>query len=267
MRPWQPLAAPRPIRCAGRVRLSPGTGITGPGRGLARGGCHRGRSDRPAAAAEPGRADAVGLRDEQGEVSRPARSAARPARAVDGQHRRAERADCRRSRAVGRPCGLLSAGASRAKFHPGGNWFLPAVALGFAGRISRGPHRRVFEVPRRRSCRLAATRPMRKPGSRWPGAAPRLIPTASDAILPATACPAALRACGRGRRVEVGCEACHGPSAAHVGDPKARTALYAQARDRCESCHDRENSPQFAYAAYWARDPPRRTSPARSREK
>jgi hypothetical protein len=47
----------------------------------------------------------------------------------------------------------------------------------------------------------------------------------------------------------VGCESCHGPSLAHVGRPSVKT-LYAAA-DRCVTCHDRENSPQFEYAVYW----------------
>jgi hypothetical protein len=50
-------------------------------------------------------------------------------------------------------------------------------------------------------------------------------------------------------RRDVGCENCHGPSAAHVADPGQRT-LYV-ARDRCIHCHDRENSPLFEYDSYW----------------
>jgi hypothetical protein len=49
----------------------------------------------------------------------------------------------------------------------------------------------------------------------------------------------------------VGCESCHGPSAAHAKNPKERT-LFAAA-DQCVSCHDRENSPQFGYDVYWPR--------------
>ncbi|MDB5323032.1 MAG: cycA1 [Phycisphaerales bacterium] len=49
----------------------------------------------------------------------------------------------------------------------------------------------------------------------------------------------------------VGCESCHGPSAAHVRDPKRRTTWAAA--DQCVRCHDHENSPTFAYAEYWAR--------------
>jgi hypothetical protein len=54
------------------------------------------------------------------------------------------------------------------------------------------------------------------------------------------------------RLSDVGCESCHGPSRAHVKDSTALTAYYAQAKDRCVSCHDRENSPKFNYAKYWA---------------
>ncbi len=51
----------------------------------------------------------------------------------------------------------------------------------------------------------------------------------------------------------VGCESCHGPSAAHVTDPRTPTTFAGQAADRCLHCHDRENSPQFSYEAYWTR--------------
>jgi Cytochrome c554 and c-prime len=47
----------------------------------------------------------------------------------------------------------------------------------------------------------------------------------------------------------VGCESCHGPSQAHVKNPKARTTFAA--RDQCATCHDRENSPTFAYDTFW----------------
>jgi hypothetical protein len=51
--------------------------------------------------------------------------------------------------------------------------------------------------------------------------------------------------------VDVGCESCHGPSQGHVTDSTVRTAHFAQARNHCTGCHDRENSPKFAYDAYW----------------
>ncbi len=50
-------------------------------------------------------------------------------------------------------------------------------------------------------------------------------------------------------RVNVGCESCHGPSQAHAADPAQRTPLLA--REQCQTCHDRENSPQFDFASYW----------------
>ena len=50
-------------------------------------------------------------------------------------------------------------------------------------------------------------------------------------------------------RVNVGCESCHGPSAAHVEDFKTKTPF--PAIDQCIHCHDRENSPDFNYAEYW----------------
>lgn len=49
----------------------------------------------------------------------------------------------------------------------------------------------------------------------------------------------------------VGCESCHGPSLGHVRSPKIRTPFAA--RDQCVTCHDHENSPLFAYDAYWTR--------------
>ncbi len=49
----------------------------------------------------------------------------------------------------------------------------------------------------------------------------------------------------------VGCENCHGPSAAHVRDPKKHTPWAAS--DQCVRCHDHENSPKFDYATYWPR--------------
>jgi len=52
-------------------------------------------------------------------------------------------------------------------------------------------------------------------------------------------------------RFDVGCENCHGPSAAHVKDPKRHTPWIAS--DQCTRCHDHENSPRFDYAAYWPR--------------
>ena len=52
-------------------------------------------------------------------------------------------------------------------------------------------------------------------------------------------------------RVNVGCENCHGPSAAHVREPKVHTP-YVPA-DQCIRCHDRENSPHFEHEPYWAK--------------
>ncbi|MEX0715145.1 MAG: multiheme c-type cytochrome [Planctomycetaceae bacterium] len=55
-------------------------------------------------------------------------------------------------------------------------------------------------------------------------------------------------------RVNVGCESCHGPSAAHAeaADPRTRRTPFAAA-DQCVLCHDRENSPEFDYDRYWKR--------------
>jgi hypothetical protein len=51
----------------------------------------------------------------------------------------------------------------------------------------------------------------------------------------------------------VGCESCHGPSAGHVRDPKIHTTYVGRAASVCTTCHDHENSPTFAYPAYWPR--------------
>ncbi len=51
------------------------------------------------------------------------------------------------------------------------------------------------------------------------------------------------------KRVDVGCESCHGPSDAHVKDPKKKTPW--QPSETCLSCHDHENSPLFEYDSYW----------------
>ena len=51
--------------------------------------------------------------------------------------------------------------------------------------------------------------------------------------------------------VDVGCESCHGPSQGHAADPAVRTPHFRQAKNQCLGCHDRENSPKFAYDEYW----------------
>lgn len=52
-----------------------------------------------------------------------------------------------------------------------------------------------------------------------------------------------------GNRTGVGCENCHGPSLAHVRDPRVRTPF--PAKEQCLGCHDHENSPAFALTSYW----------------
>ncbi|QDT93654.1 multiheme c-type cytochrome [Gimesia algae] len=65
--------------------------------------------------------------------------------------------------------------------------------------------------------------------------------------------------------VNVGCESCHGPSAAHTRNTKIRTPFLA--KDQCIYCHDRENSPEFKFEKYWSQiihgqqDPESNTEP------
>ena len=47
----------------------------------------------------------------------------------------------------------------------------------------------------------------------------------------------------------VGCESCHGESAAHAADSKQRTPV--DAIGSCVRCHDHENSPHFEFDEYW----------------
>lgn len=56
---------------------------------------------------------------------------------------------------------------------------------------------------------------------------------------------------GTPKRVNVGCETCHGRSSAHCKKTSVRTQFAEQAKDRCRHCHDRENSPKFDYKTYW----------------
>jgi hypothetical protein len=39
----------------------------------------------------------------------------------------------------------------------------------------------------------------------------------------------------------------------HVRDPKIHPTFSGRAASVCTTCHDHENSPSFAYAAYWPR--------------
>ena len=49
----------------------------------------------------------------------------------------------------------------------------------------------------------------------------------------------------------IGGESCHGPSNAHVLNPKTKTPV--QGKSACVTCHDPENSPTFKYEVFWPR--------------
>lgn len=51
------------------------------------------------------------------------------------------------------------------------------------------------------------------------------------------------------KRVNVGCEACHGPSSRHVENEAIKTPF--DAKGICRKCHDPENSPAFEFDSYW----------------
>ncbi len=51
--------------------------------------------------------------------------------------------------------------------------------------------------------------------------------------------------------VNVSCESCHGPSSAHAATPRVPTTYMGRAKERCVTCHDPENSPEFDYDTYW----------------
>ena len=50
---------------------------------------------------------------------------------------------------------------------------------------------------------------------------------------------------------DVQCEACHGPAAEHIKDPKASYGAMETPR-ACRGCHDPQNSAAFDYTTYWA---------------
>ena len=48
----------------------------------------------------------------------------------------------------------------------------------------------------------------------------------------------------------VQCEACHGPGGVHAEKPRKGYG-YVQTPSDCVTCHTRDNSPDFNFAAYW----------------
>ncbi|HEV8377949.1 MAG TPA: multiheme c-type cytochrome [Tepidisphaeraceae bacterium] len=58
-----------------------------------------------------------------------------------------------------------------------------------------------------------------------------------------------VRRSGASELAGVGCESCHGPSAAHVKDPKKHTPWAAIVQ--CVHCHNEDNCPHFDYATGW----------------
>lgn len=53
----------------------------------------------------------------------------------------------------------------------------------------------------------------------------------------------------KGALINVGCESCHGPGAAHVADPSIDMVLNPP-ESSCVGCHNEEHSDQFDYEAY-----------------
>jgi hypothetical protein len=49
---------------------------------------------------------------------------------------------------------------------------------------------------------------------------------------------------------QVGCESCHGPGGKHYKNPSPDNILRKVRENRCEVCHDQENSPEFDYDEY-----------------
>lgn len=58
-----------------------------------------------------------------------------------------------------------------------------------------------------------------------------------------------------GALVNVGCESCHGPGAAHVANPRGATPNVVRVvpETTCTGCHNEEHSDAFDYAVYRSR--------------
>lgn len=53
------------------------------------------------------------------------------------------------------------------------------------------------------------------------------------------------------RMVNVQCESCHGPGAGHVKAPQANGFASTPDAETCQRCHDKQNSPNYAFEPYW----------------
>lgn len=51
-------------------------------------------------------------------------------------------------------------------------------------------------------------------------------------------------------RQGIGCESCHGPGSRHAEDPDNVRTILGDTDAACTGCHDRENSPHFAFERY-----------------
>ncbi len=65
--------------------------------------------------------------------------------------------------------------------------------------------------------------------------------------------PGGARLGALGELANVGCEACHGPAAAHARAPESGSPSAAVPSARCERCHVPEHSPRYDYRAYLPR--------------
>ena len=253
-------ASPGGARCTPRRRqarrrdrfgLSAGRRVAPACRGPARGRCGRRRADRPADHPEISGRHALGLGHPARKVfGPPRRPGARIARPLDRQHHRigrdfaddAEQAEnIRRFREELARRDFSPQETSLAAPQPAQ---LPA-GFAVAGTAVCAKCHEEEDRRWRKSKHAAAWKTLEEKGS-------HVDPDCQHCHVTGYGVSGGFRSLRQSAPVvNVGCESCHGPSAGHAREPKRPTAYFAQAKDRCIDCHDRENSPHFDYAKYW----------------